>query len=202
MDKPAPIDHPVHDLIRDRWSPRAFSSRPIPPADLCSLFEAARWAPSAYNDQPWYFIFSHQNEPAMFEKMLSCLVEANQVWARKAAVLAVAVARTELLHDQSPNRHALYDTGQAVAALSYQATELGIRVHQMGGFLPDKVRESYGIPEGYEPVTALALGYPGRPEDLPDKLWKAELEERTRRHLNETVFQGHWGLTSPLLKLV
>jgi nitroreductase len=202
MDKPANAEHPIHDLIRDRWSPRAFTNRPIPPADLCSLFEAARWSASAYNDQPWYFIIATRDEPTEHDKMLTCLVEANQAWAKQAPVLAIAVARTSFDHNQAPNRHAYYDTGQAVAALSYQATALGIRVHQMGGFKTEKVVESYGVPKDHEPVVAIAIGYPGRPSQLPDELWKTEMEDRRRRPIEETVFQGHWALESPALKLV
>jgi nitroreductase len=193
MDKPAPADHPIHEIIRDRWSPRAFGDRSIPSRELATILEAARWAPSAYNDQPWYFILATKDEPEEFERMLGCLVEANRLWAGGAAALAISVARISYAHNGSPYRHAYYDTGQAVAAITLQATALGIRAHQMAGFDVDRARETYGVPEGYDPVTAIAFGYSGDATSLPEKLQEAELAERARRPLAETVFAGRWG---------
>jgi nitroreductase len=193
MDKPAPVDHPVADPIRERWSPRAFGTRSLTLHEWRSLFEAARWAPSCYNAQPWYFLVATREEPGEFAKMLECLVPQNREWARQAAALVLAVARLGFRHKDSLNRHALYDTGQAVALLSIQATTLGIRVHQMAGFSAEKAREVYDIPEDHEAVTAIALGDPGDPEDLSEKLRAAELAERTRRPQTEFVFAGKWG---------
>jgi nitroreductase len=194
MNKPAAANHPIHDIIRDRWSPRAFGDRSIPARDLSTILEAARWAPSAFNDQPWYFIVATRDETEEFERMLGCLVEANRLWAKGAAALAISVARTSYAHNGSPYRHAYYDTGQAVAAMTLQATALGIRVHQMAGFDVDRTRDEYDVPEGHDPVTAIAFGYPGDPESLPEKLREAELAERTRRPQEETVFSGSWGV--------
>jgi nitroreductase len=193
MDKPAPADHPIAAPIRERWSPRAFGPRPLSLSEWRSLFEAARWAPSCYNDQPWHFLVATREEPAEFAKMLECLVPQNRAWAQHAAALALVVARLRFRHKDSPNRHALYDTGQAVALLSVQATALGIRVHQMAGFSAEKAREVYEIPEGYEAVTAIAFGDPGDLADLPEQLRATEIAERVRRAQVEFVFQGRWG---------
>jgi nitroreductase len=192
MEKPASVDHPIHELIRNRWSPRAFSNRSISEQELCSLFEAARWAPSCFNEQPWDFIVAKKDDPHGFSKMLECLTERNQGWAKEASVLIIAVAKMNFDHNGSPNRHAFYDTGQAVAGLTVQATALGIQVHQMAGFSPDQARKVYTIPPGHEALTAIALGYPGDVKTLPGPLRKAELADRARRPLFEFVFSGSW----------
>ena len=198
MDKPADTLHPIHDLLARRWSPRAFSDRPVAPDVLRSLCEAARWAPSSANLQPWSFIVATRDNQQEFARMLECLVEGNQIWAKQAPVLMVSVA-AKLDRDGDPNPHAWYDVGQAVALLSVQATALGLFVHQMAGILPEKIRELYQIPDSYEPVTGIALGYPGTPEQLPDKLRQRELAPRTRKPINEFVFAGAWGRASKLV---
>jgi nitroreductase len=192
MKKTAPVDHPVHALLRDRWSPRAFANRLISEQALYTLLEAARWAPSCFNEQPWDFIVAKKDDPGGFSKMLECLVERNQAWAKEASVLIIAVAKINFDHNGAPNRHAFYDTGQAVAGLTVQATALGIQVHQMAGFSPDQARKVYAIPSGHEALTAIALGYPGDPQTLPGPLRKAELADRVRRPLGEFVFSGRW----------
>lgn len=199
MDKPAPTDHPVHDLIRDRWSPRAFSERPVSSQVQRSLLEAARWAPSSFNEQPWHFIVATRDEPVEFARMLNCLVNMNRAWAQHAPVLLLAVARTDFRRNDKPNRHALYDTGQAVASLTLQATAFGLAVHQMGGFSIEQARSTYDIPEDCEPVAAIAIGYPGDPQSLPDELRTLELSGRDRRPLGGFVFAGRWEATSPLV---
>lgn len=193
MSKTAVVRHPIHEFIAERWSPRAFERREISSSDLGSLFEAARWAPSAYNDQPWNFIVARRGESDVFAPILDCLVEGNRVWAKEAAVLMIAVARTAFRHNGKPNRHAIYDTGQAVAWMSVQATALGLRVHQMGGFSTTKVRDLLGVPDGYEPITALALGYEGDPRDLPETLQLSERAERQRNTVDEFVHSPAWG---------
>jgi hypothetical protein len=129
--------------------------------------------------------------------MLECLVEGNQIWAKQAPVLMVSVA-AKLDRDKDPNAHAWYDVGQAVADLSVQATAMGLVVHQMAGILPDKIRELYQISDTHEPVTGIALGHPGAPEQLPDKLRQRELAPRTRKQIDEFVFSGRWGQKSTL----
>src|SRR5262245_60647726 len=107
MERPAPTDHPIHELLARRWSPRAFDARPIEPEKLSSLFEAARWAPSSFNEQPWSFLLARREEPASFARMLECLVDANQAWAKDAPVLILTVARLRFTRNGAENRHAL-----------------------------------------------------------------------------------------------
>jgi len=199
MEKPATIQYPIHDLLARRWSPRAFADRLVAPDVLRSLWEAARWAPSSANQQPWSFLVATKDDQQEFDRMLSCLVEGNQVWAKQAPVLMVSIAG-KLDRDNDPNAHAWYDVGQAVMSLSVQATALGLFVHQMAGILPDKIRELYQIPDSHEPVTGLALGYPGTPEQLSDKLRQREIASRTRKPIGEFVFTGRWGQASQIAK--
>jgi nitroreductase len=193
MKKPAPVDHSVHDLIRDRWSPRALSPEPLPIATILSLFEAARWAASSYNEQPWRFLVAPRQDAIEFERLLGCLVPGNQAWAKDAGLLAVAVARLDLERNGKPNRHALHDVGAAIAHLVLQATAMGLASHAMAGFDVARVRETYAVPAGYEPLTALAIGKPGNPEALPPELRERERAPRTRRPLAELLFKGRFG---------
>ena len=199
MEKPAETQYPIHDLLRRRWSPRAFSDRRVDPAIMRSLLEAARWAPSSYNEQPWSFIVATKDDPVEFGRLLSCLVEGNIQWAQHAPVLMASVARLSFEDDGKPNRHAFHDVGLAVANLIVQATALGLVVHQMAGILPDKIRKLYGIPEGYEAVAGIALGYPGDPEILPERLRQRELAPRSRKPIQDFVFAGRWGRPSPIV---
>ncbi len=181
------------DLLACRRSPYAFSPQPVEPEELRQLFEAARWAPSSYNEQPWNFVVVTRNDPEGFKRMLSILVEANQQWAHNAPVLALAVARLNFAQDGRPNRHALYDLGQAVAHLTVQAAALGLAVHQMGGFDVEQARQSFHLPAGHEPVAVIAIGYPGDPTALPEALRRREMAPRSRRPLGEFVFNTTWG---------
>lgn len=196
LKKPAETQVPIHDLIRNRWSPRAFESRPVEPEKLCALFEAARWAASSSNAQPWFFIVATKDDAANFKKILDCFVEFNQGWAKTAPVLALSVAAMKFDHNHEPNRHAFHDVGQAAANLALQATALGLEIHQMAGIFTDKAREIFGIPDGYEAVAGIALGYPGDPASLPEPLRKREEESRTRKALDSFVFTGKWGSTA------
>jgi len=155
--------------------------------------EAARWAPSCFNAQPWRFVVAPKRDAEGFEKLLGCLVEANRVWARDAAVLMLSVAALDFAHDGSPNRHALHDVGLAAAQLTLQAQDQGIRVHQMAGFDPARAIEVFNIPERHQPVAALALGYPGDPETLPEELKTREMAPRERTPQFEFAFSGAWG---------
>jgi len=196
MQKAAVTDHPVHELIRNRWSPRAFSDKPVEPAVLGSLFEAARWAASSFNDQPWAYLVATKEDPESFRKMLGVLVEFNQDWAKNAPVLAISVARRNFAHNGTPNRNALYDTGAATALLSVEATARGLAVHQMAGFDAEKARQTFAIPEEWEPIAAIALGYRGTPDSLSPKLKERELAPRTRKPIREFVMTGSWGHTA------
>ena len=198
MRKPAVLDHDIHPLLRERYSPRAFNGQPLAEGVLRQLLEAARWAASCFNEQPWRFIVATRQDGDAFDAMLGCLAEANQSWARNAGALLITVARTTFSRNDKPNRHALHDVGLAVGALSMQAQALGVWLHQMAGFSADKARETYGIPEGYEPVTAIAIGYGGDPSTLPDGLRERELAPRTRHGQAELVFSGSWGKAANL----
>ncbi len=191
MQKPAINDFPILDQLRDRWSPRAFSNRPVPPESVRSLLEAARWAPSCFNAQPWRFIIAARDQESEFQAALACLVEGNQRWAGQASLLMFAVARMNFDNGKA-NRHAYYDTGQAMAHLSVQATALGLFIHQMAGILPEQIQQTYGLEEGYEAVCGAAIGYYGETDDLAEKLREMELAPRVRKDLSEIAFSGAW----------
>ena len=201
MDKVADTIYPIETLLKQRWSPRAFSSRPVETEKLLSLWEAARWAASCANEQPWYFIVATKQSETEYARLLSCLRENNQQWAQQAPVLMVSVAKLAFDANGQANRYAFHDVGLAVANLITQATALGLFVHQMAGFYPDKVRELYGVPEGFEPVAGIVLGYPGDPANLPEDLKQRELAERARRPIETFVFECAWGHISPLVTL-
>ncbi len=190
MIKKAPADYQIHELIQDRWSPRAFSARAITAGDLTILFEAARWAPSSNNEQPWLFIYATQETPEEYATILRCLRESNQLWARTAPVLIITAAKTTFDQTGKPNRHAWYDVGQAVSYLTIQAMSLGIYCHQMAGFFPAQAQESLNIPIVYEPVTAIALGYPDEPTLLSEELRIRETAPRFRHKQTQFVFYG------------
>ena len=192
MEKPADNQYPIHELIKQRWSPLAFNIRPVEPEKIASLLEAARWAASCFNEQPWFFIVATQDNAQEYEKLFSCLVEANQTWAKDAPLLMLSVAKLSFTRNNKPNRHALHDLGFAVGNLTLQAQALGLFVHQMGGFDADKARTLYSIPEDYEPVAAIAIGYPGNLSQLDEDLQQRELSPRSRKPLTEFVFRGNW----------
>ena len=199
MDKLAETQFPIHDLLRRRWSPLAFADRLVEPEKLRSILEAARWAASSFNEQPWGFIVATKQDEPEWSRLLSCLVEGNQVWAKEAPVLMVSVAKLTFGRNGESNRHAWHDVGLAVGNLVVQATSLGLSVHQMAGILPDKVRELYGIPHGFDPVAGLALGYVGDPDSLPEPLGQREQAKRMRKPLAEFIFSTRWGQVSPLV---
>jgi len=199
MHKRAPTDFPVHDLIAERWSPRAFSDKPVAPDVLQSLFEAARWAPSSSNEQPWAYIVATKDDPENFAKLLSVLVPFNATWAQHAPVLALAVAKLSFEKNATPNRNAQYDVGAASAWLTVEATSRGLFVHQMAGYDHDKAREVFGIPAGWEPIAAMAIGYPGDPDSLPQPLRDRELAPRARKPISAFVMSGSWGKKAPFL---
>lgn len=194
MEKPAETAHPIEELLRRRWSPRAFAERPVEPEKLLRMFEAARWSASCFNEQPWSFLVATRDDAAGFARLLSCLIEGNQAWAAYAPVLMVSVARLNFAQNGKPNRHAIHDVGLATAQMINQAMAMGLFVHPMAGFFPDKVRELYGVPEGYEPVAAIAAGYPGDAAALSESLRQRELAPRVRKPVEEFVFRGRFGI--------
>lgn len=193
MEKSADSAYPIHELIRNRWSPRSFTDMMPSQSQLLSLFEAARWAPSCYNDQPWFFIVATKENPKEYEKMLSCLVEQNRIWARQAPVLVISVARITFSLNGKPNAHAFHDLGMSIQNIALQATGMGLAIHPMAGFSKKCTRETYNIPEGYDPVTALAIGFPGDPNTLPAALKEKEMEPRQRKSLKDFIFACTWG---------
>lgn len=197
--KQATPDHPVHELVARRWSPYAFADRPVPDADLRSLFEAARWAPSSYNEQPWRYVVATKADPEGYDRLLSCLVEANQAWAKTAPVLALGCTSLFFARNGKPNAAAVHDLGIAAATLTVEATARGLSVHQMIGILPDRARELYRIPEGVQPLTGLAIGYAADPAEAPEKFRERDLAPRSRRRLDEFVFGGDWGVASSVV---
>ncbi|HKQ33938.1 MAG TPA: nitroreductase family protein [Nitrospiraceae bacterium] len=193
MEKPADTQHPIHDLIKRRWSPRAFSDQPVEAETLRMLFEAARWAPSSNNEQPWRFIVATKDHETEWNRLLDCLVEGNRKWAYRAPALILSVASLNFQEDSTPNRHAFHDTGMAVENLVLQATALGLSTHQMAGFDVEKARADLKIPSGYEPVAMIAVGYPGDLASLSDRLRERELRPRSRQLISEWTFSGQWG---------
>jgi nitroreductase len=198
--KKAQTDYPIQQVLAERWSPYGFTNRPVSNADLCSLFEAARWAPSSYNEQPWSYIVVTKDDPEEFARLLSCLVEPNQAWASTVPVLALGIVSLQFSRNHKDNRVATHDLGLASANLVVEATARGLSVHQMAGIHPDKARELYQIPEHTEAWTALAIGYKADPAHLPDAIKERDLAPRQRKPLSQFVFTGKWGNSSPLVQ--
>lgn len=193
MSRGASPDHPIHELISKRWSPYGYSNRPVPRTDLLSIFEAARWAASSFNEQPWRYLVATRDRTDDFERILSCLLEGNRTWAKEAPALALGCVRQTFSRNNKPNRVAQHDLGLASASLSLEATSRGVYVHQMAGLMPEKARDVFGIPEGFEAVTALALGYRAKPGTSDPSLLARDERPRNRRPLDEFVFGGQWG---------
>src|ERR1700691_1745116 len=192
------VEHPVLEVIRSRWSPAIYSPQTVEPQKLLRILEAARWAPSSYNAQPWSFLVARKEEPEEFARMLRCLMPLNVVWAQHVPVLMISVAKLHFDHNGAVNRHALHDTGIATGFLMLQAASLGVLAHGMAGFDPAKARELYAIPESHEAVAAIGLGYPGEEQGASEELRKRN-QHRPRRTLNQFVFAGRWGQPLPLL---
>jgi nitroreductase len=185
--KHAPDVAGVHDTIRHRWSPRAFSDKEVTAAELKKLFEAARWAASSSNEQPWRFFVGRRGDET-YQKIFNSLVEFNQSWVKSAPVLVLSVAKKTFTAKGSPNRHNLHDTGAASASLAIQATADGLHTHSMAGFDPEQVRASFAIPSDYDIGAVTAIGYFGDPDSLPEHLHKMEISPRQRKPLEEFVF--------------
>lgn len=194
--KTASNDYPIIDLIRDRWSPRAFNGMPVENEKLQCIFEAARWAASSSNLQPWFFIVGLKGDET-YEKIKSTLVEFNLLWAPTAPVLILAIAKTTNQKGKI-NSAALYDLGQAVANLSVQATALGVFVHQMGGFDAAEASLLFEVPADCTVMTAIAIGYRGNPEILHENLKSMETAPRERRKAMDSVFAGKFGQPSDI----
>jgi nitroreductase len=180
----------MNELLRARWSPNEFSSRPVEPEKLRSLFEAARWAASCFNEQPWRYIVATRAQPEQFEKVLGLLMERNRQWAKTAYALGFSTGKKTFSHNGAPNRFALHDAGAATANLAIEATALGLRTHFMGGFDTQRARSEFHIPDDFEIGAAFAIGYIDETATKPGV--------RTRKGLEEIVFAGDWGSPAPL----
>ncbi|MCC6140249.1 MAG: nitroreductase family protein [Nitrospira sp.] len=198
MKKLAATQVPIHELLARRWSPRAFAERPVEPDKLVSLFEAARWAPSSSNEQPWRFVVATKDDRAAYNRLLACLLEGNRKWALHAPVLILSAASTTFEENAKPNLHAFHDAGMALENLLLQATALGLIAHPMAGFDHKQARVDLQIPSGFEPVAMVAVGYPGEATLLPDHLQQREANPRERNPLTELVYAGQWGIALPL----
>ena len=174
----------VDKLIAERWSPRAFLDKPVDPADLHGLFEAARWAASCFNEQPWRFVTATRSDPAAFAKVLGLLVEKNQEWAKTAWLLGFSAGKRTFTHNGAPDRYGLYDTGASMANLAIEATSRGLHAHFMGGFDIGRARTEFGVPEDFEIGAAFALGYIDS---------STEPGPRSRKPLDEITFGPVWG---------
>ncbi len=198
-DQLSATQYPIEDVLQHRWSPLAFSNKAVEPEKLRSVLEAARWAASSYNAQPWSYIVATQDNPDEFSRLLACLAEGNQVWAKNAPVLMLSVTKLTFEHNGVENRHAFHDVGAASANLAIEATAQGLVTHQMAGFDVPKAKETYGIPDGYDPVAAIALGYLGDPQILSESLQQRQSSPRTRKSLDQFVFAGYWNQTSSIV---
>lgn len=194
MKKPATTQAPVHDIIANRWSPRAYdASKPVSQAQIISMLEAARWAPSCFGDEPWRFIVWDKNkDAAAWEKAFDCIVQGNQGWAKDAPVIVLICAGTLFEQNQKPNRWGAYDTGAAAVSLSLQATSMGLVTHQMGGFDGEKTRAAFNIPEQFEMMSMMAVGYIADVDALPEEAKERTLAPRKRKPLGKLFYEGVW----------
>ena len=181
----------VSKIIKERTSTLAFSAKPVESEVLNSLFEAARLAPSSYNEQPWRFIYAEKGSES-YDRILQSVYPANQSWAKDAPVLIVTMLTKYIERNGKPNKYAWYDLGQSVGNLTIQATASGLKMRQMGGFDSEKLKELFKISEEFEPATVIALGYPGNIEDLEPALQRRERSERSRKPFEEIIFKDDW----------
>ena len=199
-EKDQGCEYPVHALLAERRSVLAFSPRTVEPETLACLMEAARWAPSSMNEQPWSFIVTAKTNKSDFERLLGCLVEFNFQWAQQAPVLLLSIAKLTFESNGETNRHAFHDVGHAIANLTFQAAVSGLVVHQVAGFDLEKARNEFSIPRDYEPVAVTAIGYPGSLASLPEKLRKKDRIPRKRKPLSDFVFECVWGRSAEWIR--
>lgn len=198
LDKPAVTSQPIEPIIRDRWSPRSFSSRPVPRDVLVKVLEAGRWAASSGNGQPWRFILATNEDPAAHAVAVQGFSEGNRWWVARVPVLMFVCARKLNEHNGKPSTHAWYDAGAAAALMAIQTTALGLKAHQAGGIERDYIRSTYAVPAEFDICTGFALGYQDEPEKLPADRIATEREPRKRKALTEIVFSGSFGTPARL----
>lgn len=192
MNRAAPTEHPIHDLLRERWSPYAFDpDRTVSQADLQALFEAARWAMSSYNAQPWrYIVGVRERDRDVWEQVHGVLVAGNQPWAKNAPVLALGVVEHNFEYNDKPNKAAVHDLGAASASLTFEASARGLCVHQMIGIEPEKAREVFGLSGSLEPLTGLAIGYLGDASVVDQEYAERDSNDRQRKPMDELIIRG------------
>jgi len=190
--EPAKTQQPVMELIAKRWSPKAFRLEIPKEAELISMFEAARWAPSCFNNQPWRYLVTTREDPEAFSRALACLTEKNASWVQNTPLLAFQIMRETFEYNGKPNPWSGFDCGLAMAQLILQAESMGWSVHVMAGFSRDRVREAFGVPEGFKPLVAFVIGIEGDSDTLPEDLKESEMEPRERKPLEEIVFSASW----------
>lgn len=195
MDRKAQTRVPIHDLLADRWSPRAFdANRPVSREQLAALLEAARWAPSCNGDEPWrYLIWDRSRDPEGFEKAFDCLSENNRKWVKNVPLLMLSCAGSIFDHNGKPNRFAAHDAGASDLSIALQAATLGLVAHQMGGYDARLARDAFGIPAEYTPQAMIAVGYQASPDVLDEETKQKELKGRARKALETRFFEGGWG---------
>lgn len=192
MEKPAVTNLDIHPLLKRRWSPRSFTDQKIEKETLQRIFEAARWSPSSSNEQPWRFIVGVKGTPT-WDHIFDTLVDFNQKWAHLVPVLAISIGKTTSSKSGKPSKIYKYDVGQSLSYITFQAMHEGIFVHQMGGFDASKAATLFSVPEGFEPLTAFAMGYKGDPSLLKDNFEKMERSERERISPHEMIFENSFG---------
>jgi len=180
----------ILEIIKERWSPYAFTPTPIEEFKLKAMFEAAGYAPSSRNEQPWIFVYTTQQEEKIFCDYIGFLNESNRIWAKEAYALVISMARTRFSESGKINRYAFHDTGMAVANLLLQALAMDVYVHQMGGFSVEAVKEYFRLDENIEPVAVMAIGYMGEGYSLPPELLKRDEKRRLRKSVNEYSFKN------------
>ena len=179
----------INENIDKRYSPRAFSDKKVENKLLDELFQAASYAASAFNEQPWRFVYATKENSEEYTLLLNCLVEWNQKWASNADVLVLNIAKRNFTHNNKPNATYEYDLGQAVAFMSIEAVNQGLFSHQMTGFDPEKAAENFNIDDDFKIVSVIAIGYYGNAEELPEDMINSELEERNRKSFDSIVFE-------------
>ena len=177
-----------HELLAKRFSAREYAGAAIPDPALQSLFEAARWSPSSYNAQPWSFILARRQDPAAFEAMLSC-TGGNRPWCENSGAILACIVEKNLSEPSRPNPHASHDLGLAIMAMAVQAVSLGLQMREMAGIEPDKVRKLYAVPETHDIISGLAIGVATQ---------QAKDLDRSRKPLEDFVFEGEWGKAAKL----
>jgi nitroreductase len=180
----------ILEIIQERWSPYSFSSVPVEPFKLKAMFEAAGYAPSCNNEQPWMFVFTTKNDISVFNDYLGFMTDNNKIWAKNAYALGISMARMTFSFSGKPNRHSFHDTGMAVSNLLLQALAMDIYVHQMAGFSVEKVKKYFNLSDDIQPVAMMAIGYLGEGFDISPELFKRDETRRPRKQLTEFVFKN------------